>query len=383
MGVFQDHYNSTMLDQLKHIIDYVSAPTISFTFLTLFFPLFFPPNDWFDKINTKLGIYKIWTNKGGFVLFSLVTFFFYLGFNDENFSIILLKPDNFPIILMIYTFCFFTWYAMKKSYINDARIDKGEKPVEYHDPEDKVLVWPDLVYIELIALILFMVFLIVWSILVAAPLEEPANPSVTPNPSKAPWYFLGLQEMLVYFDPWLAGVLFPTFIIVGMCAIPYMDINKKGAGYYSFKERRVGYFIFMYGWLVLWTYLIIIGTFFRGPNWNFFGPFEFWDPHKVVPLNNVNLSEYFWVILLKQPLPSNILLRESVGFLVTAFYIMVLPVLLAKTFLKKMFSAYGSTKYTFIMIFGLTMLSLPIKMYLRWIINLKYIVAIPEWFFNI
>ena len=62
---------------------------------------------------------------------------------------------------------------------------------------------------------------------------------------------------------------------------------------------------------------------------------------------------------------------------------MILPVLLAKTLLKKMYSAYGPIKYTFIMIFGLTMLALPIKMYLRWIINLKYIVAIPEWFFNI
>ena len=125
---------------------------------------------------------------------------------------ILLKPDNFPIILMVYTMFFFTWYAMKKSYINDERLDRGEKPMEYHDPEDKVLVWPDLVYIELIALILFMVFLMVWSILVA-PLKSPANPSVTPNPSKAPWYFLGLQEMLVYFDPWLAGVLFPTLLL--------------------------------------------------------------------------------------------------------------------------------------------------------------------------
>ena len=382
MEASQDLYNY-MIDQIKYIIDYISAPTISFTFLTLFFPLFFPPTDWFDKINKKLGIYKVWTNKGGLFLFILITFFFYLGFNDKNFSIILLKPDNFPIILMIYTFFFFTWYAMKKAYINDARIEKGDKPTEYHDPEDKVLVWPDLVYIELIALILFMVFLIVWSILVAAPLEEPANPSVTPNPSKAPWYFLGLQEMLVYFDPWLAGVLFPTFIIIGMCAIPYMDINKKGVGYYSFKQRRVGYFIFMYGWLVLWVYLIIIGTFFRGPNWNFFGPFEFWDPHKVVPLINVNLSEYFWVIFLKQPLPSNILLRESIGIFMTVFYMMIVPVLLAKTLFKKMYSAYGPIKYTFIMIFGLTMLALPVKMYLRWIINLKYIVAIPEWFFNI
>ena len=371
------------IDNLKDIIDYISTPTISFTLLTVMFPLIFPPTDFFDRISKKFGIWRVWTNPGGFILFVLVTAFFVMGFNDENFSIVLNKPDNFPIILMTYTMFFFTWYGMKKSYINDRRIDAGKKPTEYHDPEDKVLVWPDLVYIEFIALLLFMVFLLVWSIVVAAPLEEPANPSVTPNPSKAPWYFLGLQEMLVYFDPWLAGVIFPTLIILGMCAIPYVDINPKGDGYYSFKERRVGYFIFMYGWLVLWTFLIVIGTFFRGPNWNFYGPFEWWDPHKLEVLNNINLSEYFWVIFLNQPLPQNVILRESIGFILTFFYLFALPIMLAKTAFKKMFVEYGPVRYTVLMILGLSMLSLPIKMYLRWFFNLKYIVAIPEYFFNI
>ena len=372
-----------MIENIKNTIDYLSTPTISFTILTVIFPFLFPPTDWFDKVSRKFGIWRIWTNPGGVVIFVVTTAFFYLGFKDENFSIILNKPDNFPIIMMIYTMFFYTWYGMKKSYINDRRLERGKKPNEYNDPEDKVLVWPDLVYIEFIALLLFSVFLIVWSILVAAPLEEPANPSVTPNPSKAPWYFLGLQEMLVYFDPWLAGVLFPTFIILGMCAIPYMDINKKGDGYYSFKERRVGYFIFMYGWLALWTYLIVIGTFFRGPNWNFYGPFEWWDPHKLEVLNNVNLSEYFWVILLNQPLPSNVLLRESIGFIVSGLYLFVLPIFLAKTYLKNMLKEYGPVRYVFLMLMGLSMLALPIKMYLRWFFNLKYIVAIPEYFFNI
>ena len=246
-----------------------------------------------------------------------------------------------------------------------------------------MLVWPDLVYIEFIALLVFMAALTVWSIVLAAPLEEPANAAATPNPSKAPWYFLGLQEMLVYFDPWIAGIVFPIFIILGMCAIPYMDINKNGDGYYSYKERRVGIFIFMYGWVALWLYLIVIGTFFRGPNWNFYGPFEWWDPHKLEVLNNVNLSEYVWVYMLGQETPSNILMRESVGFLLVFFYLFILPIFLSQTLLKNMFKAYGPVRYASLMIFGLTMLSLPIKMFLRWTINLKYIVYIPEWFFNI
>tara|TARA_B100002052_G_scaffold292261_1_gene313560 strand:- start:768 stop:1586 length:819 start_codon:yes stop_codon:yes gene_type:complete len=272
---------------------------------------------------------------------------------------------------------------MHKAYINDERLEKGLKPSEYNDPDDKVLVWPDLVYIEFIALILFTVFLTVWSIIVAAPLEEPANPAATPNPSKAPWYFLGLQEMLVYYDPWIAGILLPMFCIIGLMAIPYMDINKKGDGYYSFKERRVGIFIFMYGWIVLWLFLIVLGTFFRGPNWNFYGPFEYWDAHKVVALNNVNLSEYFWVKLLGTGLPDNILLRESVGFLVVGAYLFITPFVLAKTWLKGMLEGYGITRFGALMTFGLVMLSLPLKMYFRWIFNLKYFIAIPEYFFNI
>ena len=375
--------SNPLLQSFKEIVNIISEPIISFTVLTIIFPFLFPPTDWFDKIHRKLGLHYIWTNPGGYVLFIITTLFFYLGYTDPYFSIILNKPDNFPIVLMAYSMLFVIWYSMKKAYINDSRLEAGKKPREYNDPEDKVLVWPDLVYIEFIALLVFMAFLTIWAIMFAAPLEEPANAAATPNPSKAPWYFLGLQEMLVYFDPWIAGIVFPIFIILGMCAIPYMDINKNGDGYYSFKERRVGVFIFMYGWVALWLYLIVIGTFFRGPNWNFYGPFEWWDPHKLEVLNNVNLSEYVWVYMLGQETPSNILLRESVGFILVFAYLFVLPLFLSQTLLKNMYKAYGPVRYASLCIFGLTMLSLPIKMFLRWTINLKYIVYIPEWFFNI
>ena len=384
MEVFQGPCNKyIMLDSFKFTVDYLSSPTISFSILTVLTPIVFPPTDWFDKLNRKLGFHLLWTNMGLVIAMLVITAFFVIGYLDANFNIILTKADNFPIVLMVYSIYYFTWLAMRKAYINDERLEKGLKPSEYNDPDDKVLVWPDLVYIEFIALILFTVFLTVWSIVVAAPLEEPANPAATPNPSKAPWYFLGLQEMLVYYDPWIAGIVLPIFCVVGLMAIPYMDINKKGDGYYSFKERRVGIFIFMYGWIVLWLFLIVLGTFFRGPNWNFYGPFEYWDAHKIVALNSVSLSEYFWVKLLGQGLPDNILLREFLGFLTVGGYLFVLPILLAKTVLKDMVEAYGPTRFVSLMIFGLVMLSLPLKMYLRWMFNLSYFISIPEYFFNI
>ena len=172
-----------MLETFKHTVDFLSDPTISFSILTVVTPILFPPTDWFDKINRKLGFYLLWTKTGCAVALTVITIFFAIGYMDDNFSIILMKGDNFPIVLMVYSIFFFTWLGMHKAYINDERLEKGLKPSEYNDPDDKVLVWPDLVYIEFIALILFTVFLTVWSIIVAAPLEEPANPAATPNPS--------------------------------------------------------------------------------------------------------------------------------------------------------------------------------------------------------
>jgi hypothetical protein len=154
---------------------------------------------------------------------------------------------------------------------------------------DKVHTWPYLVRAEFIAGCVLILALLIWSIVIDAPLEEPANPAKTPNPSKAPWYFLGLQEMLVYFDPWIAGVILPTLIIIGLMVIPYVDINPNGNGYYTFKERPLAVSTFLFGFLGLWVGFIIIGVFFRGPGWNLYWPWDYWDPHKVVPMTNQDL----------------------------------------------------------------------------------------------
>src|SRR5436189_6163487 len=253
--------------------------------------------------------------------------------------------------------------------LNDRRIASGEGPVEKAE-SDRVWVWPDLVYTELISLILCSVVLIVWSIFLKAPLEQPANPANTPNPSKAPWYFLGLQEMLVYFDPWLAGVVLPGLIIVGLMAIPYIDTNPKGNGYYSFRERKWEIGIFLYGFLVLWSFLIITGTFLRGPNWNFFGPYEYWDPNKLVPLVNVDLSELIWVKLMGMPLPQLWIIRELPGIALVLGY-MALPPLLAKGPFRRFYLKMGAPRYYVGTVIFLVMMALPIKMVLRWLFNLK------------
>lgn len=371
------------MEHLKEIINYICAPQIMFTALLLVFFFIFPPSEGLYKIHRSLGLNKLWTKQGGIIIFAFLIVFFGFGLTDPNFRLIVTKPDNVPIIGLIFLVVYFLWLSLKQAYENDQRIEAGKGPAEAEDSKQKVLVWPDLVYIEFIALIVTAALLIVWAIGLKAPLEGPANPTVSPNPSKAPWYFLGLQEMLVYFDPWIAGVLFPTVIMIGFMCIPFIDTNKKGSGYYSFRDRKMAVSIFLFFWLVLWIFLISTGTFLRGPNWNFFGPFEYWDPHKVVALTNVNLSDLIFMIWMKKPLPENIFLREAAGFLIIGAYFGLMPLILAKTLLKGVYEKLGVVRYSIFVILLLMAISLPIKMYLRWIFNIKYIVAIPEFFFNI
>jgi hypothetical protein len=318
----------------------------------------------------------------GYGALGFLGLFFVFGGFDPNFRLIMTKPDNVPIVGLIFLLLFFVWYSIREGVLNDRRIAAGKGPIEKEE-SDRVWVWPDLVYTELISLIVCSIVLIVWSILLKAPLEQPANPANTPNPSKAPWYFLGLQEMLVYFDPWLAGVVLPGLIIVGLICIPYVDKNPKGNGYYTFVERRAEITIFLFGFAVLWSSLIVLGTFLRGPNWNFFGPFEFWDIHKLAALTNVNLSEYIWVRGLHTGYPANWFIRELFGIVLVVFYVFALPPILAKGLFKSYFEKLGAPRYYITVFLFLMMMSLPIKMLARWIFNLKYIVGIPEIFFNI
>lgn len=358
---------------MKDIINLLAEPIISFPIFTVLFYLMVKN---YRIVGTKkFGI--------GALLVSLPVVAWFAS--DPNFRAIILWPDNIPINILVVLVSFFTWYTLYRCAENDTRIEAGDVPVEaMPENREKVWCWPNLVYTELFAIIGCTIFLIVWAIIFKAPLEEPANPTWAPNPAKAPWYFLGLQEMLVYFDPWMAGVVLPGIIVVGLIAIPYIDTNPKGNGYFTFAERKMAIWSFLYGWLVLWIYLIIVGTFLRGPNWTFYGPFEYWDFHKVEAMYNINLSEYIWIKILNVPMPGNLVVREIFGIIATVLYVAVLPVLIARgKFGQKIIEKAGQIRFYIFIFLVLGMTSLPIKMVLRWAIDLKYIIALPEWELNL
>lgn len=224
--------------------------------------------------------------------------------------------------------------------------------------EEEVSSFPHLVFIELIAILAVTAFFFIVSILFNAPLEDVANPFETPNPAKAPWYFVGLQELLVYFDPWIGGVVVPTLIIIGLMAIPYLYRRGAGAAAAGSRPGRFGIAIFMSG-LALWFGLILIGLFFRGPSWQIFWPWAQQAAAKTSPDSSFSL-----------PFPVGLGLLSA--FLAAGY---VLPLLLWKG----LYSKLGFVRYAVSVMLFMLMVGLFAKILLRLAFNLKYILATP-WF---
>jgi len=248
--------------------------------------------------------------------------------------------------------------------------------------DDKVHTWPHLVRSEFLCAIIVTLFLLIWALLVDAPLEEPANPARTPNPSKAPWYFLGLQEMLVFFDPWHAGVVLPSLIIVGLMVIPYIDINPKGNGYYCWKDRKWEILTFILGFHILWVSLIIIGTFLRGPGWNWFWFWEKWDPHKVEALTNVDLP---FVLGVRDKGLATIVGASLVGvyFVVGIWSFYLLCKWVKGEELPNFMRRWGGPRFGLTAFLWVNMWAVVVKMVLRHLFNIKYVMVFETPYFSI
>jgi len=221
-----------------------------------------------------------------------------------------------------------------------------------------VAVFPYLVFIEFLSALLISVVLLAWSLLIDAPLLSEANPGTTENPAKAPWYFVGLQELLVYFDPWIAGVAIPTLIIVALMSIPYLDTSKNAVGRYTWSERRLVTSHFLFGF-ALWWVLIAIGQFLRGPNWQIYWPWESWTIQK-------SAEEQLWSFPWWIGLPA-----------VTAYFAVGLA--LPRRRWPWLYEGLGRSRYLTVMTLALLLYAVPIKIFLRLLLGVKYVLITP-WF---
>ena len=293
----------------------------------------------------------------------------------SNIIHILFLKDNEVIALFGIIVIFFVIVAFWEAIKNDRLKREGKWPPEEQSDKDKVLAWPFLVRKEFLVAIFVMVGVLIWGIVRNAPLEEFANANVTPNPSKAPWYFLGLQEMLVYFDPWIAGVLFPSLIVVGLMAIPYIDVNPKGNGYYTFRERKFAVSTFSFGFLFLWVILIVVGVFFRGTGWLWYWPWQEWDPHAIVAETNYDFTQFIGI-------DSKSLLGSVIGgSVVLMFYFlgMAIPYVIMKAKNSETLQKLGLIRYMVVAFLFWSMIGLVIKIFLRLAFHFKYAWVTP-WF---
>jgi hypothetical protein len=184
--------------------------------------------------------------------------------------------------------------------------------------------------------------------------------------------------------------------------MPFIDTNPKGNGYFTVRERPFALATWLFGFLILWVVLIFFGTFLRGPNWNFFGPYEFWDVHKQAALNNINISDIWWIKIMGQGIPQRAnatwlpgwlpdivqnlvfgLYREWLGFILVGGFFVIFPALLRATVFKRMYENMGVIRYTIMVMLLLFMALMPIKMVLRWLFNLKYFIYFPEFNANL
>lgn len=317
---------------------------------------------------------------------------------------IISNPDNVPVLALIFLVPFFTWFGLRQARANDRLIAELEADPEkarthhrktqpYHPSWPReVHVWPYLLRVELLAAIIVTIVLTVWALTINAPLEEPANASITMNPAKAPWYFLGLQEMLEYFDPWIAGVVMPTLIIFGLMAIPFIDANPLGNGYYTYRQRRFAIWTFLIGFEGLWLVLILIGTFLRGPGFMWFWPTQTWDPDRIEFLANRNLDDIFgidgrWIVHL---LPASqkpyavIWARGLFGLIPVTLYVVLAAylfyrILTLTEFSRKIFRRMSLLQVVVMEAFLILMLSLPLTIFLRLAFRIKYVWETP-WF---
>lgn len=234
-----------------------------------------------------------------------------------------------------------------------TRRDIYERPPKYE------LFFPNFVMKELTVGLAFLIIIFTWAYFKDAPQYELANPAETPSHIKAAWYFVGLQELLAYFDPYLAGVIIPSAILAGLYLIPFLDPDPvKGIGRMAFKERPFAISCFL-GGVVLWYSLLLVGWFFRGPYWTFYWP---WEDHSIPKATEVALWSF--------PLPAGI------AFLVCYFtMIFTIPAIIFQNFFFKL----GIIRYHITMALFGGMILVLIKILLRNAFHVKYILVTP-WF---
>jgi hypothetical protein len=197
-----------------------------------------------------------------------------------------------------------------------------------------------------------------------------------------PQIVTGVQELLVYFDPWLARVVFPLVYVLGLAAIPFLTPSPAGSGSRPGRAYAVVISLLLIALEMVWLLLIAVGVFLRGPNWNIYWPDEWDEEDKLVLLNNLNLSDSYWLSEGGMPGEMSWAMRELPGLVLMGVYLLA-GIVLAYVLFR---SGSRATRYwrwaVVVLLFQLASL-VPLKMLCRWAFNTKYWIYIPEYGWNV
>ncbi len=344
------------MEAFTTVVDYLAAPPRLFALVLVIF---------LACRGTRLP----WSRTGGWLLLLLATTFLGIGLSDPVHRRLILHPERLPVVVLVLSSVAVLWLEMRRFYLPESQpsgVPRLERP-------------PAKLSVDAVVATAAGLALVVLVLLRPPALGAEADPASRPDGIKAPWFFVGLQELGTYFDPWVPYFALPVLLIAGLLGLPWLETGDAGGG-----RRRS---LFLLGWLLLWLWPMAVGALLRGPHWNAFGPFETWDPQRPVPPAPRPLSEVFWIVWMRGVQPVSWWLRELPGMLLLGGYFVLLPLALRRWSLTRgAFESYrkamGAWRFRAASAWVLTVMIVPLKMYGQWLWDIGYWIHLPELSFN-
>ena len=312
-----------------------------------------------------------WTLSGGLAILVATAALLAAGLRDDTFRRLLFHPERFPVAVLLLATAALLWLEMHR-----CRGVEGAAKPGGGESGDEPARWSTR---DLVAATLLGLALITCAHLRPAPLGDLADPSQQPLSAKAPWFLVGLQELSLYFDPWVAYGALPILFLAGLLGLPFLETPTA--------PSRHGRALFLFGWLFLWLLPMAVGAFLRGPEWRFFGPFEPWSTSGPAIPEAVTLAQAVWTRGFHLLEPERWWLRELPGLLLLAAYFVLLPILLTRFKLtRSLLAGYrdslGGWRFYCAAAWVLAVAAVPLKMYGRWLWGIGYWVHLPELSFS-
>ena len=342
------------METFTAVADYLAAPPRLFALVLVIYL-------------TCRGTHLPWGRAGGWVLLLLVATFLGIGLSDGIHRRLILHPERLPVVILVLSSVAVVWLEMRRFYLPEGRPSTTRRLERRPAVDAAGATATGLVLVALVALR-------------SPALGAEADPTSRPDSFKAPWFFVGLQELGTYFDPWVPYFALPLLLVTGLLGLPWLETGDDGGG-----RRRS---LFLLGWLLLWLWPMAVGALLRGPHWNVFGPFELWDPSRPAPPAPRPLSEIVWIVWLRGFQPASWWLRELPGMLLLTGYFVLLPLALRRWRLtRRAYESYqaamGTWRFRAAMAWVLAVMLVPLKMYGQWLWDIGYWIHLPELAFNL